>query len=162
MKPKLEDGDRVTGGTVTVTTVTAEPSPCQIRRKGEKFMSIQFTDICFITKDVLRLRAFYEAVFGGKADGDEIHSTLGINGAYFVFMMEKTDVFYFGMTDGASNTILSFNIDDGDTEYKRLLTLGADMQGEPITHPWGTRSFQFKDPDGNILNFRSLPKGEAK
>ena len=119
---------------------------------------MKFTDIGFITNDVLRLRAFYETVFGGKADGDEIHSTLGINGTYFVFMMEKTPAFYFEMTKGASNTILSFNVDDVGTEYQRLLPLGAEMVNEPKTHPWGARSFQFKDPDGNILNFRSMPK----
>ena len=45
-------------------------------------MSIQFTDICFITNDVMRLRAFYESVFGSKSEGDEVHSTLGINSTY--------------------------------------------------------------------------------
>jgi len=29
---------------------------------------------------------------------------------------------------------------------------------EPTTHSWGARSFQFRDPDGNILNFRTIPK----
>lgn len=33
-------------------------------------MSIQFTDVCFITEDVLRLRAFYEAIFDGTAEGN--------------------------------------------------------------------------------------------
>lgn len=47
-------------------------------------MDIQFTDVCFITNDVLRLREFYEAVFGGKAEGDEIHSGLTIGGVTFV------------------------------------------------------------------------------
>jgi len=45
-------------------------------------------------------------------------------------------------------------------EYNRLLALGAEMVNEPKTHPWGARSFQIKDPDGSILNFRSMPKGE--
>jgi len=45
-------------------------------------------------------------------------------------------------------------------EYKRLLSLGAQMLNEPTTHPWGARSFQIKDPDGNILNFRTITKGE--
>jgi predicted enzyme related to lactoylglutathione lyase len=121
-------------------------------------MSIQFTDITFITTDVLRLRAFYETVFGGKAEGDEVHSTLGINGTYFVFLLQKTPVFYYEYTIGVSNTILSFNVDDADAEHQRLLALGVEIQGEPKTHPWGARSFQFKDPDGNILNFRSMPK----
>lgn len=64
----------------------------------------------------------------------------------------------FDSTGNASNTILSFNVDDLDVEYRRLISLGAEMINEPTTHPWGARSFQFKDPDGNILNFRSLPK----
>jgi uncharacterized glyoxalase superfamily protein PhnB len=123
-------------------------------------MSIQFTDISFITTDVLRLRAFYEAVFGGNSKGDEVHSTLGINGTYFVFLAQKTPAFHYEYTNGVSNTILSFNVDDCDDEYNRLLALGVDMVNEPETHPWGARSFQFKDPDGNILNFRSMPKGE--
>jgi predicted enzyme related to lactoylglutathione lyase len=121
-------------------------------------VSIQFTDICFITNDVLRLRAFYEAVFGGKTEGDEVHSTLGINGALFVFLLQKTPDFYYEIADGASNMILSFNVGDCDAEYNRLLALGAEMANEPTTHPWGARSFQFRDPDGNILNFRSPAK----
>ena len=58
-------------------------------------MSMQFTDLCFVTKDVLRLCAFYESVFGGKAEGDEWHSTLGINGLHFVFLLEKNSDFYY-------------------------------------------------------------------
>jgi len=121
-------------------------------------MNMHFTDVCFITNDVLRLCAFYESVFGGKAEGDEWHSTLGISGLHFVFLLEKNSDFYYEFAGNASNTILSFNVDDLDVEYRRLISLGAEMINEPTTHPWGARSFQFKDPDGNILNFRSLPK----
>jgi len=121
-------------------------------------MSIRFTDIGFVTNHVLRLRGFYESVFGGKAEGDEMYSTLEINGTYFVFLAQKNPAFYYEFSDGASNTILSFNVDDVDAEYQRLLAFGAEMLNEPTTHPWGARSFQFKDPDGNILNFRSMSK----
>jgi len=119
---------------------------------------MQFTDLCFVTKDVLQLRAFYESVFGGKAEGDEWHSTLGINGLNLIFMLERNSDFYYESADNASNTILSFNVDDVDVEYKRLLSLNVEILNEPKTHPWGARSFQIKDPDGNILNFRSFPK----
>lgn len=122
-------------------------------------MSKQFTDVCFITKDVLRLCAFYESVFGGKAEGDEVHSVLSLDGIALTFMKEKTSVFYYEFANGLQNTIISFTVDDADVEYQRLLSIGARMLNEPITHPWGAKSFQFKDPDGNILNFRSLPKG---
>jgi len=121
-------------------------------------MSILFGDICFVTNDVLRLRAFYQAVFGGKADGDEWHSTLNAGGLHMVFLLENNPDFYYEYADGASNTILSFNVDDTDEEYQRLLSIGIAPHTPPITHPWGARSFQFKDPDGNVLNFRSRPK----
>ena len=124
-------------------------------------MSIQFTDICYITEDVLRLRAFYEAMFGGKAKGDAVHSGLALDGLTFTFdcvsALQETSAFHYVTSGGANNVIVSFNVDDVGTEYQRLLPLGVEMLNEPTTHPWGARSFQFKDPDGNILNFRSFP-----
>ncbi len=43
-------------------------------------MSHCFTDVCFITDNVPRLREFYESVFGCKGEGDEIHSGLNLVG----------------------------------------------------------------------------------
>lgn len=123
-------------------------------------MSMQFTDVCFITKDVPRLCAFYEAVFGSKSEGDEVHSVLSLDGIAFTFMKEKAEAFYYEFTDGSQNSIVSFTVDDADTEHRRLLSLGVEVLNKPIIHPWGAKSFQFTDPDGNILNFRSFPKGE--
>lgn len=126
-------------------------------------MSFQFTNVCFITNDVLRLRAFYETVFGVKAEGNEIHSGISINGLTLVFdhvdIADENPTFRYVEAGSANNVIVGFNVDDVDAEYQRLLTLGAEMLNKPTTHPWGARSFQFKDPDGNILNFRSFPKG---
>jgi predicted enzyme related to lactoylglutathione lyase len=123
---------------------------------------VQFTDVCFITNDVLRLRAFYEAVFGVKAEGDEIHSGISIDGLTLVFdhvgIAEENQTFRYVKAGGANNVIVGFNVSDVDAEYNRLLPLGAEMLNEPTTHPWGARSFQFCDSDGNILNFRTIPK----
>jgi len=131
-------------------------------------MSIQFTDVCFITADVLRLRAFYETIFGGKAGGDEVHSGLALDGIQFIFdnidPLQKNSAFSYVLAGGSNNVIVGFDVDDVNAEYKRLLQLGVDMLNEPTTHPWGARSFQFKDPDGNILNFRTIldkPQGKA-
>ena len=127
-------------------------------------MNIRFTDVCFITNDVLRLRAFYEAVFGVKAEGNEIHSGISINGLTLVFdhvdIAEENQTFRYVKAGGANNVIVGFNVYNVDAEYQRLLTLGTQMLNAPTTHPWGARSFQFRDPDGNILNFRTIPKGE--
>lgn len=123
-------------------------------------MSIQFTDICLITNDVLRLRSFYEAVFGGTSEGDEIHSGLVLEGMFFSFdhadTLQKNPSFQYVTAVGANNVIIGFNVDDVDAEHKRISAFGVEMLNEPTTHPWGARSFQFKDPDGNILNFRCL------
>ena len=125
-------------------------------------MSIQFTDVCYITNDVLKLRTFYEAVFGVKSEGDEWHSGLTVAGLTFCFdnasNLQDMPAFCYVAGGGANNVIVGFNVDDVDVEYERILKLGAKMLNEPTTHPWGARSFQFKDPDGNILNFRSWPK----
>jgi len=127
-------------------------------------MAIQFTDVCYITKDVLKLRVFYEAVFGVEAEGDEWHSGLSIPGLTFCFdnasNLQDGLAFRYVEGGGANNVTVGFNVEDVDVEYERLLALGVEMLNQPTTHPWGARSFQFKDPDGNILNFRSFPKEE--
>ena len=121
-------------------------------------MSIKFTDICFYTEDVLRLRTFYENIFGGRVEGDETHSTLELKGLTFAFdniKLSKDNPSYSFVTSKSSNNILiGFNVDNIDIEYQRLLNIGVTMLNQPTSHPWGTRSFQFKDPDGNIINFR--------
>ena len=122
-------------------------------------MTIEFTDVCFITNDVLRLRTFYEAVFSGAVEGDNIHSSLALDGIQFTFdyvdKFQENSAFRYVSAGGANNVIVGFNVDDVDAEYQRLLLLGAEMLNAPTTHPWGAWSFQFKDPDGNILGFRS-------
>ena len=125
---------------------------------------MNFTDVCYITNDVLKLRVFYEAVFGVKAEGDEWHSGLTVHGLTFCFdnasNLQDMSAFRYVEGGGANNVIISFNVEDVDVEYERLLALGVEILNQPTTHPWGARSFQFKDLDGNILNFRSFPKGE--
>ena len=123
-------------------------------------MTFHFTDVCLITEDVVRLRSFYETVFSVKAEGDEIHSGMVINGLTLVFdheaIADSNPAFRYVEAGGSNNVIIGFNVDDVDEAFRRLQSLGVSMLNEPTTHPWGARSFQFKDPDGNILNFRNF------
>ena len=125
-------------------------------------MGIKFTDVCLVTNDVPRLRAFYEVVFETKAEGDDIHSGISLEGLTIVFdhvdIAEENPMFSYVDYGGANNMIIGFDVGDVDEEYKRLLSLGARMLNQPTTHLWGARSFQFRDPDGNIINFRSIAK----
>lgn len=42
---------------------------------------------------------------------------------------------------------------DADALHTELVGKGADVQGEPISRPWGLREFTVLDPEGNRLTF---------
>jgi catechol 2,3-dioxygenase-like lactoylglutathione lyase family enzyme len=42
---------------------------------------------------------------------------------------------------------------DADREYARLQGMVTVWVKRPATTPWGTRSFYFRDPDGNLVDF---------
>ncbi len=44
-------------------------------------------------------------------------------------------------------------IEDADALYAELRAKGANVQGEPVSYPWGLRDFAVLDPDGNRLRF---------
>jgi catechol 2,3-dioxygenase-like lactoylglutathione lyase family enzyme len=123
---------------------------------------MKFTDICFITENVQRLARFYETVFQTKAEGDDMHSSLTTNGAVIAIYSKKaaeTDMsFDFAKYWGSGNFTIGYNVDDVDGEYERLKSLNVDFETIPTTWPWGARSVHFRDPDGNIICFKSFPK----
>jgi predicted enzyme related to lactoylglutathione lyase len=117
-----------------------------------------FTDLGLISDNVLRLVDFYEKLFGVVAnERGEIHSSLNIGGLWLTIdsaSIADGSAFHYVSGKNSDNTLLCFNADDVDAEYLRVLLLGAETLNEPATHPWGARSFQFRDPDGNIINLR--------
>jgi catechol 2,3-dioxygenase-like lactoylglutathione lyase family enzyme len=44
-------------------------------------------------------------------------------------------------------------VSDADALYGELLASGANVQGEPVSRPWGLRDFRVVDPEGNQLTF---------
>lgn len=46
-----------------------------------------------------------------------------------------------------------FYVRDVDALYAELVRSGADVQGEPVSQPWGLREFRVLDPDRNRLTF---------
>jgi catechol 2,3-dioxygenase-like lactoylglutathione lyase family enzyme len=47
----------------------------------------------------------------------------------------------------------SFYVRDADALHTELVRSGADVQGSPVSQPWGLREFSVLDPDGNRLTF---------
>ena len=117
---------------------------------------MRFAGISLITKNVPNLSAFYSRVLGVEAHGDDIHVELDTEGAGItIFSVE-------GMENLAPQSMkaagtgcitIGFEVEDVDAEFDRLNAFGVEFVKLPTTHPWGTRSFWFRDPDGNIINF---------
>lgn len=42
---------------------------------------------------------------------------------------------------------------DVDELYRELVSKGANVSGPPVSHPWGLRDFQVRDPEGNRITF---------
>lgn len=42
---------------------------------------------------------------------------------------------------------------DADALYTELVARGADVQGAPVSHPWGLRDFRVLDLEGNRITF---------
>jgi uncharacterized glyoxalase superfamily protein PhnB len=42
---------------------------------------------------------------------------------------------------------------DVDALHGELVRSGADVQGEPVSQPWGSREITILDPDRNRLTF---------
>jgi predicted enzyme related to lactoylglutathione lyase len=42
---------------------------------------------------------------------------------------------------------------DADALYAELVARGADVQGAPVSHPWGLRDFRVLDLEGNRITF---------
>jgi catechol 2,3-dioxygenase-like lactoylglutathione lyase family enzyme len=72
-----------------------------------------------------------------------------------IFSVDAQEKYIPGAAQPASNksAILEFEVSDVDLEYARLKTIVKDWVKLPTTQPWGTRSFYFRDPDGNLIDF---------
>jgi catechol 2,3-dioxygenase-like lactoylglutathione lyase family enzyme len=119
-------------------------------------MSYKFNGICLVTHDVPRLRQFYAAVLGVKAEGDDTFVALSTRGAeLYIFSAEGMERMTPGSMAGAGHGsyAVEFEVEDVDREYARLQGLGVTFVKPPTTHMWGQRSVWFRDPDGNIIDF---------
>jgi catechol 2,3-dioxygenase-like lactoylglutathione lyase family enzyme len=123
---------------------------------------MKFVGICLITNNVPQLADFYSKVLGVDAEGDETHVELKTEGAEItIFSVEGMEGLAPHSMQGAGygSFTIGFEVKDVDEEYKRLKELDVEFVKLPTTHPWRTRSFWFRDPDNNIVNFfAGLPK----
>lgn len=119
---------------------------------------MKFVGICLVTNNVLEMVDFYTKVLGVKAEGNDVHAVLDTDGAGIaIFSTEGMESMAPRSMQGAGCGCFTtmFEVEDVDAEYERLKALNVEFVMLPTTHPWGARSFWFRDPDGNIVDFFS-------
>jgi catechol 2,3-dioxygenase-like lactoylglutathione lyase family enzyme len=116
---------------------------------------------CLITGDVKGLVNFYESVLQQKASrsGDDYAELRTGVGVLAIFSAQAQDRYIPGSAIAGNNkgVVLEFEVADVDQEFRRLHPLVSVWVKPPTTQPWGTRSFYFRDPDGNLVDFYSRP-----
>jgi uncharacterized glyoxalase superfamily protein PhnB len=115
-----------------------------------------YCGICSVTNNVAVLADFYAKVLGVKTEGNDVHVELNTEGAGIaIFSAEGMESMAPRSMQGAGcgSFTTMFEVEDVDAEYERLKALDVEFVMPPTTHPWGARSFWFRDPDGNIVDF---------
>ncbi len=119
---------------------------------------MKFTGICLVTENVPALVQFYTRVLGCQAVGNDVHSEFWFEGVSIaIFTRQGMEEMAPGCMRGAGygSITIGLEVNDVDAEYERVKTLDVDFIKLPATYPWGARSFWFRDPDGNIVDFYS-------
>jgi catechol 2,3-dioxygenase-like lactoylglutathione lyase family enzyme len=120
---------------------------------------MKFIGACLITKNVTALSKFYSNILGIEGEGDHTHMEFKTEGGglaiFSVEGMEEMAPKSMGGAGYGSFTI-TFEVKDVDAEYERIKALGVEFLKLPTTHPWGCRSFWFRDLDRNIVNFITI------
>jgi uncharacterized glyoxalase superfamily protein PhnB len=116
---------------------------------------MRLQEVCLITDDVIALSKFYEKVLKTTSDGNEIHAGVKTEGVCLSIYLRKAakEDMSLNFPSKTSSFTLGFHVEDVDSEYERLKRLGVEILNKPTTHPWGSRSMQFKDIDGNVITF---------
>lgn len=112
--------------------------------------------ICLITRDLPRLRFFYEIVLRVSPEGNDTFTSFALPGAALTLFGEADlERMAAGSTLGIGRGACALEIEaeDVDAEHYRLLSLDVAIVKPPTTQPWGSRSVWFRDPDGNLINF---------
>jgi uncharacterized glyoxalase superfamily protein PhnB len=128
------------GNTLWFGTGFGGPNKAQSHRMLRKVMpELPFTDVAGAIvhyRDVLGFEINYSQDNLGVMDRDTMR----------VLLIARTP----GHTGIGS---CSFYVTDADALHAELVAKGANVQGPPVSHPWGLREFVVLDLEGNRLSF---------
>ena len=112
---------------------------------------------CLITGKFTQLVDFYQRVLGiAPRVSNGVYAEFRTDrGVLAIFTAQAQEQYIPGSALPASNksAILEFKVTNVDEEFARLHKFVKGWVKTPTNQPWGTRSFYFRDPDGNLIDF---------
>ena len=112
---------------------------------------------CLITGRFTQLVDFYQRILGiAPRVSNGVYAEFRTDrGVLAIFTAEAQEQYIPGSALPASNksAILEYRVDDVDDEFMRLRDFIEIYVKPPTNQPWGTRSFYFRDPDVNLIDF---------
>ena len=117
---------------------------------------------CLITGKFTQLVDFYQHVVGiAPRVSNGVYAEFPTDaGVLAIFTADAQERYIPGSAQLASNksVILEFRVANVDEEFLRLHKVVKSWVRLPANQPWGTRSFYFRDPDGNLIDFYAPAK----
>ncbi|MFT9359352.1 VOC family protein [Acetobacter okinawensis] len=118
-----------------------------------------------IVADIKAMASFYEMVTGVSGQWlAPVFVEFVTSGATLAIGAAETVAFWAeGSSEPAANrtACIEFQVQDVDAEFERLrgkIECVCDVK----TMPWGNRTFQFRDPEGNAISFYTTVTDEAR
>lgn len=123
---------------------------------------MKLASVRLIARDIRGLVAFYQRVTGVEADWlAPVFAEIVMRGASLAIGSEETVVlFQEGSAEAAANrtSIIELEVGDIASEFARLKDL--NVVHAPKLLPWGNRTFQLRDPEGNLVSLY-MPESDA-
>ena len=107
-------------------------------------------EVCLLTTDVVRLADFYKKLLGLENGSDDpVHQTIIAEETTLAVMKDDSP-------RNGQCIALAFTVGDMEEALARVRELGAEIVEPPVKRPWGATNMSFRDPDGNVVYFRSF------
>lgn len=124
---------------------------------------MKLASIRLIAADIQAMTAFYEMILGRKAEwlAPVFAEIVGPGATLAIGETETVALWKEGSGEAGANrtAYLEFQVEDIDAEFARLkdrVQLVHDLK----IMPWGNKTFQFRDPEGNPVSLY-MPETEA-